>query len=44
MTGNNRQSGHMSADTILDVQSKFLQERILTENDLIYVTHFMHNA
>lgn len=44
LTGNNRQSGHMSADTILDVQSKFLQEKILTENGLIYVTHFTHNA
>ncbi|MEC0227672.1 MBL fold metallo-hydrolase [Paenibacillus alba] len=43
-TGNKRSRGHMSADTILEVQQAFAQERILTEPDRIYLTHFTHNS
>ncbi|WP_409342103.1 MBL fold metallo-hydrolase [Paenibacillus sp. MBLB4367] len=44
LTGNSRQRGHMSAETILEVQGEFLKERIITPDSLLYVTHFTHNS
>lgn len=43
-TGDKKQRGHMSVETILEVQNVFKKEQILTEEGRIYVTHFTHNS
>ena len=43
-TGNKRSRGHMSVETVLEVQNVFQKMNLLNENARIIVTHFSHNG
>ncbi|MDQ6421343.1 MBL fold metallo-hydrolase [Paenibacillus sp. LHD-117] len=43
-TGNNRNSGHMNIETVLEVQREWREQGVINENSQLYVTHFTHNS
>ncbi|MBT2667842.1 carbon-phosphorus lyase [Bacillus sp. ISL-4] len=43
-TGNSRSNGHMSIETVLEVQRKFIEDGIHTKSSQLIVSHLSHNS